>query len=161
MLTSCTPSSEPVYVPGFKLIGLNLTHKTRNLNDQSSKACGALWTEFERSGVPSLLPSKETEAIYAVYYDYESDENGLFGYFIGCKVPHHIAPPPQLDELYIPNQRCIKFTAAGPLPDSIREAWCYIWQADFPRSFGFDVEIYDHRSQDWSQAEVDLYLSIN
>ena len=70
----------------FKLIGLKLNKKTRNDNGQSGKDCGELWQHFELNKITELIPNKISNAIYTVYYDYESDEKGLFSYFIGCKV---------------------------------------------------------------------------
>lgn len=42
----------------------------------------------------------------------------------------------------------------------ITEAWEKIWNSEIQRKFGFDFEVYDERSQDWSDAEVDLFISV-
>ncbi|MFN0256973.1 GyrI-like domain-containing protein [Pedobacter ureilyticus] len=89
----------------FKLIGLKLSGKTKNENGQSGVDCGALWQEFEQKGITSLISNKVNDSIYAVYYDYESDENGSFSYFIGCRVENETEVPETLDELIIPKQK--------------------------------------------------------
>ena len=46
------------------------------------------------------------------------------------------------------------------MPDCMFAAWKNIWETEIPRSFQLDFEVYDERSKDWSNAEVDIYLSI-
>lgn len=145
---------------GFKLIGLKLKGKTKNENGRSEKDCGELWQHFEMNKVAELVPNKTSDAVYAVYYDYESDENGLFSYFIGCPVAPETPAPGNLDELIIPEQNYHRETAKGRMTGCISETWTRIWNADINRKFGFDFEIYDDRSYDWENAEIDIYLSV-
>jgi predicted transcriptional regulator YdeE len=63
-----------------------------------------------------------SDAIYAVYYDYESDEKGIFSYFIGCKVDENTEKPEGLDELIIPEQRYHIETAKGQITGCISDA---------------------------------------
>ena len=145
----------------FKLIGLKLNGKTKNENGQSGKDCGELWQHFEQNKIAEHIPNKISDTIYAVYYDYESDENGLFSYFIGCKVEEHTEKPEGLDEITIPEQNYHKETAKGQMTGCIADAWTRIWNANLDRKFGFDFEVYDERSFDWNNAEIDIFLSIN
>jgi len=145
----------------FKLIGLKLNRKTKNENGQSGKDCGELWQKFEENRIAELIPNKISNAVYAVYYDYESDENGLFSYFIGSKVDNNTEPPKNLDEIIIPEQNYHKETAKGQMTGCISDAWTKIWNSNLNRKFGFDFEIYDERSYDWNNAEIDIFLSIN
>ncbi len=147
-------------MPEFKLIGLKLNRRSTNENGQSAKDCGELWQKFEINAIAKEIPNKTSDAIYAVYFDYDSDETGTFSYFIGCQVDADFKTPENLDELLIPNQTYQKITAKGKMPDCIGEAWQNIWKADINREFGFDFEIYDERSRDWENAEVDIYLSV-
>src|SRR5690606_2999236 len=114
---------------GFKLIGLKLNRKTKNENGQSGKDCGELWQQFERNKITEQIPDKTSNAVYAVYYDYESNENGLFAYFIGCKVEENTQAPEKLDELILPDQSYRKVTAKGQMPGCIAEAWKEIWHS--------------------------------
>ena len=144
---------------GFKLIGLRLQGKTTNKNNQSSKDCGNLWQAFKSDKVFDLIPAKLSDEIYAVYFDYEKDETTPFSYFIGCKVRRNSETPKQLEELVIPAQKYRKFTARGVMTGCITDTWKEIWQSDLNRKFGFDFEVYDERSRDWNNAEVDIYIS--
>lgn len=144
----------------FKLIGIKLSHKTKNENRQSEKDCGSLWQQFEAQKIFDQVPYKISNAVYAVYYDYDSDENGLFSYFIGCKVDSHATAPKNLQEISIPEQQYEIETARGQMTGCLSEAWQRIWNATRNRKFGYDFEIYDERSYDWNNAEVEIYLSV-
>lgn len=144
----------------FKLIGIKLNKSTTNENGQSAKDCGELWQSFEMNAIANQIPNKLSDSIYAVYFDYESDENGTFSYFIGVRVALDTQTPAGLDELLVPRQIYKKLTAKGKMPDCVAEAWQSVWKSDLDRKFGFDFELYDERSRDWENAEVDLYLSV-
>jgi len=145
----------------FKLIGLKLNGKTKNENEQSGKDCGELWQKFEVDKIFERIPNKISDAVYAVYYDYESDENGLFSYFIGCPVADNTEVLDNLDELFIPEQVYHKETAKGQMTGCIIDTWRRIWRSNLNRKFGFDFEVYDESSYDWENAEIDIYLSVN
>lgn len=143
----------------FKLVGLKLNGKTTNQNNQSSKDCGNLWQKFETGKIFELIPEKLSNEIYAVYFNYEKDESTPFSYFIGCKVDRNSETPKGLKEIMIPTQEYSKFKAKGVMTGCITDTWKEICNSDIKRKFGFDFEVYDERSQDWRNAEVDIYIS--
>lgn len=145
---------------GFRIVGLQLEGKTTNENNQSSVDCGNLWQKFETEKIFELIPNKLSNEIYAVYFAYEKDETKPFSYFIGCKVDDKAEIPSGLSELLIPSQDYVKYTAKGAMTGCITEAWKKIWSSNINRKFGFDFEIYDERSQDWSAAELDIFVSV-
>ncbi len=146
---------EPIH-----LIGLKLLSKTTNKNNQSMKDCGDLWTRFEKEDVFSKIPNKLSDEVLAVYYDYEGDHTEPFSYFIGCKVEEGGQIPGDLDSLEIPSGTYHKVTAKGEMPGCIADKWKEIWDSDIPRAYNADFEVYDERSWNWSNAEVDIYLSV-
>ncbi|WP_018126764.1 GyrI-like domain-containing protein [Balneola vulgaris] len=144
----------------LQLIGLALPHKTVNSNGQSGIDCGAHWQKFETEQIPSLISNKVNESIIAVYHDYESDHTSPFSYFIGCWVEEGTTVPEGLDSLQIPAGIYHKVEAQGVLPNCIAEAWQEIWNSEIPRTYTYDFEVYDDRSQNWENGIVDIYLSI-
>lgn len=152
---------EKIQKTNFKLVGLKLKERTSNENNQSSKDCGELWQKFEEEKVFDLISDKLTNEVFAVYFDYEKDETMPFSYFIGCKVNENTEVPEALESLEIPSQKYRKIMAKGVMTGCITEAWEKIWNSKIPRKFGFDFEVYDEKSQDWSDAEVDIYVSIS
>ena len=59
----------------------------------------------------------------------------------------------------VPSQEYRKFTANGVMTGCVTDAWEKLENSNTDRKFGFDFELYDERSQDWSNAEVDIYIS--
>lgn len=151
---------ESVQLEKIRLIGLKLQGKTTNQNSQSSKDCGNLWQRFEQENIKEQIPNKLSNKVYAVYYDYNGDENQPFAYFIGCAVSGDEVFQ-GLDSLIIPSQTYLKTVAKGVMPRCITETWKMIWSSKLPRRFGFDFETYDERSSDWNNAEVDIFVSVS
>jgi predicted transcriptional regulator YdeE len=40
------------------------------------------------------------------------------------------------------------------------ETWKEIWESDLTRTFETDFEVYGQRSQNWEDAVVDIFLSV-
>lgn len=145
----------------FKLIGLKLNGKTTNKNGQSGVDCGNLWQQFERENFADRIPGKLSDEVYAVYFDYQGDHTQPFSYFIGCKVKMDTEPPEGTDSLVVPSGNFIKVIAKGTMPDCVAGSWKHIWDSQIDRAYSYDFEVYDARSKDWSNAEVDIYVSKN
>ena len=150
----------PIELGEAKLIGLALKGKTTNINEQSSIDCGNLWQEFEKGKYAEKIPNKLTDEILAVYHQYEGDYTEPFSYFIGCKVKADTEVPAGLETLTIAKGIYQKIDARGKMPDCVINAWKEIWVSDIPRSYKMDFEVYGDRNKDWSNAEVEVYLSI-
>lgn len=149
-----------IYSEPFMLAGLSLKSKTTNSNGQSAVDCGNLWQKFESESISAIIPGKLSDAIYAVYHQYEGDHTQPFSYFIGCPVKPITRIPESLDIFTIPAGTYIKITTRGKMPDCIADAWRKIWNSSIPRSFRTDYELYDDRSKDRNDAEVDLFISV-
>ncbi len=145
----------------FKLIGLKLDNKTTNEGGKSSVDCGNLWQKFETENFAERIPYKLSDEIYAVYFDYEGDNTKPFSYFIGCKVKMDSDVPKGMDQLTVPAGNFTKVVAKGKMPDCVANSWKEIWSSITNRAYKYDFEIYDERSKDWSNAEVEIFVSAN
>jgi len=143
----------------IKLIGLDLGRTTTNENGQSSIDGGNLWQKFEKGNYADKVPNKAGDEIYAVCYGYEDDHTEPFRYFIGCRVGGNGEVPEDMNRLTIPAGTFQKITAKGKMPDCIINAWKEIWKSGIQRAYKFGFEVYDERCKDWSDAEIDIYLS--
>ena len=76
------------------------------------------------------------------------------------KVKANTEAPPGLETLTIAQGTYQKIDAKGKMPDCGIDVWKEIWISNIPRSYKMDFEVYDERSKDWSNAEVEVYLSI-
>jgi predicted transcriptional regulator YdeE len=145
---------------GIRLIGLSLPMKTSNEMGKSSIDCGNLWRKFEKENYADKIPNKLSDEIVAVYHQYEGNYTRPFSYFIGCKVDADTKIPEGLDSLLIPKGLYQINIAKGQMPDCVINTWKEIWNSDIPRAYQADFEVYDERSKDWKNAEVEVYISI-
>ena len=147
-------------IPDIHLIGLALKEKTSNAHGQSSIDCKNLWHQFEDGKYAASVTNKLSDDIYGVYHQYDGDSTKPFSYFIGCKVKPGTTAPEGLINLTIPAGNYELVSAKGKMPDCVIKAWKDIWAADYKRTYQTDFEVYDDRSKDWNNAEVDVYISV-
>ena len=149
-----------VAIEEIKLIGLALKQKTSNLNGQSHLDCTNLCHQFTDGKLAEIIPDKVSDDIFGVYFDHEGDTTKPFNYFIGCKVHSDSADCKNLQTLTIPAGNYFKIIVKGKMPDCMVDAWKNIWNEEINRAYQIDFEVYDERSKDWNEAEVDIYLSV-
>lgn len=142
----------------FRLIGLKLPRKTSNEDGRSGIDCGNLWQKFESEKFAERIPNSGNE-VYAVYFDYENGHTGEFSYFLGCKAGDNTEIPEGMKSLVIPENSYFKVTARGTMPDCIANSWKDVWNSNLDRAYKYDFEVYDQRSTDWNNAEVDIFIS--
>ena len=143
----------------FKLIGIKLGKKTTNEGGQSSIDCGNLWQKFEKENFIEIIPNKLGEEIYSVYFEYEGDDTSPFSYFIGCKVSIDTETPKDMDSLLIPSDNYFKLTVQGKMTGCVTNAWKRISSLGIIRTYKYDFEVYDERSKDWNNAEMEIFVS--
>jgi predicted transcriptional regulator YdeE len=144
----------------FQVIGIALETKTTNENGQSGIDCGSLWQKFENENCLERIPGKLTNEIFAVYHSYEGDYTKPFSYFIGCKVPKGTHVPEDFGSLLIPGGTYEKIFAKGRMPDCVADGWKAIWNSQLDRLYKVDFEVYDEKSKDWNNAQVNLFISV-
>jgi len=147
-------------LPEIHLIGLSLKTKTINNGGKSSLDCGNLWQKFEKENYTGKIPGKLSEDILAVYHQFDGNHTHPFSYFIGCKVEAGTITPEGLDRLLINKGLYQKIIASGKMPDCVANSWNEIWRSGISRAYQTDFEVYDGRSKDWSNAEVDIFISV-
>ena len=151
-------------VEAFTVIGI----ATRTTNARESGPNGVIpqqWQKFFQEGVLDKIPDKIGSDIYAVYTDYASDHNGEYTFVIGAKVKQGTAPASGMVAETIPGgQYAVVTSEKGPLPQVIPAAWQRIFQLEsdgrLHRAYKSDFELYDQRSQNPADAQVDIYLGL-
>ncbi len=161
-------NKEIVELDSLKLIGV--TARTNNKNEMDpekskiASTAGRYWSENLANNFKHRLSPGTT---YAVYTDYESDENGDYTYFIGELVDTFEGQDNEtFEQLIIPASRYQKFTTqTGKMPEVVINAWQAIWQMQ-PSDFGgnrkyiADFEVYDQRASDPNSTIIDIYIGI-
>lgn len=148
-------------IQNFKIIGI--TMETTNENGQASKDLGVLWERFFSENIPDKISNKESEEIYAIYTDYESDFTGKYTAIIGQKVTTLKTIPKGCAGREFREDTYRKFTAKGAMPSAIVEIWKDIWEKDkvLQRKYTADFEVYGAKSQNGDNSEVEIYIAVN
>lgn len=143
----------------FHVIGIAL--RTTNENGQSVQDIPALWNRFMTEGIMDQIPNKVENTLYCIYTEYEKDHTKPYTTILGCKVSNLDQIPYGLVGKTFEEQMYIKRTAKGNLMQGIvYEEWTKIWNADLNRAFTADFEVYDERTQNPENAEVDIFISV-
>jgi predicted transcriptional regulator YdeE len=150
---------------GFTVIGI--AARTSNTKEMTPEGViGKQWARFFQEDLLKKIPNKRDQSLVAVYTDYASDHNGEYTFLLGARVTSEQDVPPGMDAKKIPGGKFAVFTSAkGPGARVVPEVWRKI--NSLPKSspggdrlYRADYELYDQRSADPQNLEVDLYVGI-
>ena len=160
LITSCKPKLENMdyQIEPFKIIGIAI--ESTNENGQSIEDMGKIWSRFYQENVPAKIPNKESENIYSIFTDYESDYTGKFTSIIGMKVSSLDDVPDGLVGREFDGGKYLKIISKGEMPDAIVETWKDIWKRnkELKRRYTADWEVYGEKSQNGDDSEVEVYI---
>jgi len=153
-----------VELPEFSVVGI----QARTNNAKEMRGEGEIprqWVRFFREKIASQIPNKVDSNIYAVYTAYASDHNGDYDFVIGMKVSDVSDIPPGMVAVRIPKSRYAVVTSAkGPTVQVVPQAWQRVYTLKdshrLKRAYQADFEIYDERSHDPQNSQVDLYIGL-
>ena len=119
-----------------------------------------LWETYFQRGTTN------SEYIYALYTDYESDASGAYTVVIGHEVADE-SHQEDSDLVYaaVPESKYMVFTTRkGPVFEVVSEVWMEIWEyfkeSKEIRTYTGDFELYDARNLDPAHSEVEIYIAI-
>ncbi len=161
-------SMEPEIVeqPEFSIVGIQV--RTSNAKEMTGQgAIPKQWSKFYKEGTADKIPNKVDSTVYAVYTNYASDYNGEYDFIIGMKVSGASDVPPGMVAKKVPSGRFAVITSAkGPVERVVPQAWQRVYSLDDNRQLGgaraykADFELYDQRSQNPQDAQVDLCIGL-
>jgi len=150
----------------FSVIGIQV----RTSNDKEVTGEGAIpkqWNKFFKDGIADKIPNKVDSTVYAVYTGYESDRNGEYDFIIGMKVSRVSPVPPGMVAQKVPRGKyAVVASAQGPVAQVVPQAWQRVYRLDDNKQLGgaraykADFEVYDQRSQNPQDSQVDLYVGL-
>jgi predicted transcriptional regulator YdeE len=150
----------------FSVVGI----QARTSNAREIAGSGAIptqWEKFFKGGIGDKIPNKAGSTIYAVYTGYASDRNGEYDFVIGMKVSSALTVPPGMVAVKVPGGKYAVITSAkGQVAQVVPKAWQQIWslednhQLGGRRAYKADFEVYDQRSQNPQDSQVDIYVGL-
>ena len=148
------------FVAGYEI-------RTSNAREMSGQAeIGKLWQKVMQQNLVAQIPNRTDSALMVVYSQYASDEKGEFNYLLGARVSSvdHL-PSGMTYRKLVPGTYAVFLTNQGPLVDVLQAEWKKIWampseQMGGQRAFLTDYEIYDQRSTNQQQAQVEIHIGL-
>ena len=154
-----------VSVGEFYVAGIAV--RTSNTREMSSDGViGKHWERFFSEHILGKIPNRTDSRIYAVYTDYEGDQNGEYTLLLGARLGGRLPLPPGMVAKTIPAGKYAVVTSEpGPVVDSVVGAWQKIWSTPAAelggeRAYGADFELYDERANDPKHSVVDVYVGL-
>ncbi len=141
----------------FYIIGISC--RTINKDGQSGKDISELWGRFYKEDILSKIPNKESNDVYNLYTDYESDHNGYYTTILGCKVESLDSIPAGLTGKLITSAQYNLYISTGKLPDCVLKRWQDIWTSGIERAYIADFDVYPEAGN-MENARVETYLSL-
>lgn len=145
----------------FYVVGI--ATRTTNKNGQSAKDIENLWGKFWGEEIQKQIPNKVSDAIYAVYTDYETDFTGAYTTIVGLAVTSLDNIPAGFVGLTIEASGYQKFVSKGKMPEAIVTTWFEIWgdtELNSKRAYKADFTIHGPKYYDGDKAEVETFISI-
>ena len=146
----------------FPVIGIEL--KTTTREGKNFIEIPQFWQQVLRERQIENIPNKkQPDTVLGICMDFRGD--GTFSYIIGSEVTNTDNVPADMVSKKIPDANYAVFTARGKMPNSIQDMTKYIYQewlpnSEYQRADSADFELYDERSDDSKNAEVDIYVPI-
>jgi len=166
VLPAQTSPPKKIRLDGFAVIGI----EARTSNAAEMKGEGVIskqWQKFFSDGVQQKVRGQVDQNIYAVYADYASDRNGEYSFVIGVRVGAGSTAPPGMVLKHIPTGKYAVVTSEkGPTAKVVMNAWQRVWALEDKgglvgkRAYKADFEVYDSRSKDPQNSQVDLYIGL-
>jgi predicted transcriptional regulator YdeE len=151
----------------FSVVGVKVrTNNSREMTGQGE--IPKQWEEFFKEDILGKISGRADSNIVVVYSSYQSDKNGDYDYLIGARVKDASTVPPGMEVKIVPAGKYMVFTTAvGPVSKIVAETWRKIWdledksQLGGTRAYEADFEIYDQRSWDPKNWQVEIYVGMN
>ncbi len=150
----------------FNVAGYSVrTNNAKEMNGQGE--IGKLWQRFMQENLGAKIPGRTDATLYVVYSHYANHEKGDYTYTLGARVPSIKHLPAGMKGLKIvPGQYAVFTTDQGPTQKVVPDEWQKIWamqpeQFGGKRAFVTDYEVYDRRSADPRNAQVDIHIGLH
>jgi predicted transcriptional regulator YdeE len=148
----------------FDVIGISA--RTTNKAEFDGKGViASLWQRFFAEQVYAKVPHRTDSKIMALYCEYASDKDDAYTIVLGVRVTHVDKIPAGMVVQHVPAQPYAIFTTQkGQMPGIVVNTWQEIWRQEqattLKRAYCTDYELYDERSSDPQNAQIDIYIGI-
>ncbi|HEY8928115.1 MAG TPA: GyrI-like domain-containing protein [Mucilaginibacter sp.] len=154
MITTTEISREPQ----FYITGISV--RTINQGGRSAADIGDLWTRFMSENLIDKIEDKETNDLYCVYTNYETDHTGPYTAILGCKVRSFDNVCEGFARVIVPAGKFQVHSLCGEFPNNIGCAWRQIWDSGVKRTYTADYDLYKSNAKSFAETEAIIYLAV-
>lgn len=149
---------ENTHQEGFNLIGIAV--RTANAPGKAELDIPALWHRFMDEQVAAKIPGRVDTDILCAYTDYVSDATEPYTTVLGCRVESLDQIPAGMVGLRVAGGPFQRRSVRGDLAGgAVITAWMEIWQADLPRAYTTDYEVYGE-FENPHDSEMHIYIAL-
>ncbi len=149
---------------GFDVIGIAV-RTTNKAEFEGNGLIAELWQHFFAEQVYAKVPHRADNNIMALYTEYAGNKDDMYTVILGVRVTKVEEIPMGMVAHHVPAQDYAIFTSQkGQMPTVVVDTWQKIWSQEnsgiLKRAYHTDYELYDERSSDPQNAQVDIYIGI-
>jgi predicted transcriptional regulator YdeE len=152
--------AQAVEVPAFRVVGISEYTNNEKETQPETSIIPTLWQNFFQYNVGQMIPGvSETSALYGVYSNYASDENGEYQLLIGAE-PNNEGVPNNLSEIHVQMGHYLVFKVPALNPQAIMQTWSDIEhyfstpECAYERTFKTDFEKYE------GKTSINIYIGV-
>lgn len=137
----------PLWVVGIEV---------RTDNAHAAETIPPLWDRFYLEGIPQKLSGD----MVGLYTDYEGDYTKPYTLVAGCVASTPLTPTEGMVIKEVPKAKFAKIVVEGSFPQSLMDAWEWVWEDNIERSYQNDFELYPGGFSPDSGAPMELYIEV-
>ena len=130
-----------------EIMVVGISKRTSFKNELYKKDLAELWQQFFAEGILEKIPHRLDDSIYAVYFDYEKEDQGEYTTIVGVGVKKLDPLPSNCVSTFIRKGVYLVFNPESSQPSDIQKTWGNIWslsRSEFTRSFKTDFDKYSN-----------------
>jgi predicted transcriptional regulator YdeE len=130
-----------------EIMVVGLSKRTSFQKDLYKKDLAELWQQFFAQGILEKIPHRLDDSIYAVYFDYEKEDQGEYTTIVGVAVKKIDSLPSNCVSTFIRKGVYKVFIPESSQPSDIQKTWGNIWslsKSEFKRNFKTDFDKYSN-----------------
>lgn len=139
-----------IAVTAIALPAFVVGHAIRTSNAAEASADGlipGLWTRVAADERLLTLPGRVDDRLYAVLFDYESDQDGAYTQIVGVGVDDAVDVPPGTALVAPGGEERVAYDATGQMPAALVKSWGEVWRrtaaGSMTREFTVDIEVHE------------------
>lgn len=142
-------------------IVIGVGRETTNANMQAVKDIGEVWEQFFANNIFERIQEKINGKTIGLYTDYQGDFTKPYNFVACCEVKEVKEMKSDLVKKVIPSGKYAKFIITGDVKEAAGNFWAQLWGMDLNRAYTCDFEEYQNNSEDMSNQEIYIYISLN